>query len=123
MGLVHDREFCDMLHSMYTDSPLLQEAEERQDKMMDCNYLKVDIDAMVADLDVNDSNKQQLKKTLRKFEHGLFGGGLGKLKNCNLLISSSSPVSHRIREDIITFRRLMHTLVRKRFNVWLTLES
>ena len=82
MGSVHDRESYDMLHSMYTDSPLLQEAEERQDKMMDCNYSKVDIDAMVVDLDINNSNKQQLKKTLRKFENGLFGGGLGTLKNC-----------------------------------------
>ena len=60
MGSVHDREFCDMLHSIYTGSPLLQEAEERQDKMMDCNYLKVDIDDMIADLDITDSNKQQL---------------------------------------------------------------
>ena len=23
MGSVHDRKFCDMLHSMYTNSPLL----------------------------------------------------------------------------------------------------
>ena len=81
MGSVHDREFCDILHSMYTDSPLLQEAEERQYKMMDCNYSRVDIDAMVAHLDIDDSNKEQLKKTLRKFENGLFSGGLGKLKN------------------------------------------
>ena len=58
MGSVHDRNFCEMLHSMYTDSPLLQEAEERQDKMIDRNFLKVDIDAMVADLDIDDSNKQ-----------------------------------------------------------------
>ena len=78
MGSVHDRVFCDMLHSMYTDRPLLHEAEERQDKMMDCNYSKVDIDAMVADLDIEDNNEEQLKKILRKFEHGLFGGGLGR---------------------------------------------
>ena len=64
MGSVNDRNFCEMLHSMYTDSPLLQEAEERQDKMMDCNYSKVGIDAMVVDLDIDDSNKQQPKKTL-----------------------------------------------------------
>ena len=67
---------------MYTGSPLLKEAEERQGKMMDCNYSKVDIDAMVADLEIDNSNKEQLKKTLRKFENGLFGGWLGKLKNC-----------------------------------------
>ena len=81
MGSCQDRDMCDMLHSMYTDSPLLQEAKERQDRMVDCNYLKVDIDVMVVDLDINDSNKKQLKKTLKKFEGGLFGGGLGTLKN------------------------------------------
>ena len=82
IGSCQDIDMCDMLHSMYTDSPLLPEAEERQDRMMDCNYLKVDIDAIVIDLDINDSNKQQLKKTLKKFEGGLFGGGLGTLTNC-----------------------------------------
>ena len=35
---------------------------------MDCIYSKFDIDAMIADLDTDDSNKEQLKKTLRKFE-------------------------------------------------------
>ena len=37
---------------------------------------------MVVDLEINDSNKEQLKKTLRKFENSLLGGGLGELKNC-----------------------------------------
>ena len=82
MASVHNSNFCDMPHSMYTDSALLQEAEERQDRMMDCNCSKVDIDVLVVDLDINDSNKEQLRKTLRKFEDGLFGGGLGELKNC-----------------------------------------
>ena len=80
LGLVHDRDMCNM--SMYTNSPLLQEAEEQQHRMMECNYSMVDIDAMVADLDINNSNKEQLRKTLWKFENGLFGGGLGELKNC-----------------------------------------
>ena len=71
-----------MLHCIYTNSPLLQEVEQQQDKMMDYNYSKVNIDAMVADFELNDSNKEQLKKTLRKFENGLFGGGLGEVKNC-----------------------------------------
>ena len=43
---------------MYTDSPLLQEAEEKQDKMMNCNYSKIDIDSIVADLDIDNSNKK-----------------------------------------------------------------
>ena len=66
---------------------------------MDCNYSKVDIDAMVADLDMHDSNKQQLKTTLRKFEDGLFGGELGTLKNCKpahiKLKPSASPYKGR----------------------------
>ena len=59
-----------MLYSMHTDSPLLQEAEERQNKMFECNYSKVniDIDAMVNDLDIDATNKEELKKTLRKIE-------------------------------------------------------
>ena len=46
-----------MLYSMYTNSPLLQEAEERQDKMMDCDYTKVDIDALVSELDIDNSSR------------------------------------------------------------------
>ena len=66
MGSVQDRNFCEMFYSMYTDSPLLQEAKEQQDRMMNCNYSKVDIDAMVADLDIDNSNKEQLRKTFTK---------------------------------------------------------
>ena len=67
-----------MLYSIYTDSTLLQEAEEWQDKMMDCNYSKVNFDALVVELDIDDSNLEQLRTTLRKFEKGLFGRGLGR---------------------------------------------
>ena len=73
MGSVHDVDMCKMLHSMYTDSPRLQEAEERQDRMMDGNYSKIDIDAMVADLDIDDSNKEQLRKTLKKLKIDFLG--------------------------------------------------
>ena len=72
IGSVHNKDTCSMLYSMYTNSPLLQEAEERQDKMMDCNYMKVDIDALVAELDIDNSSIKQLRATLRKFEKGRF---------------------------------------------------
>ena len=66
---------------------------------MNCNYSKFDIDVMVADLDIDDSNKKQLRKTMRKFENCLFGGGLGKLKNCKLahikLKSGAIPFKRR----------------------------
>ena len=57
IGAVHDRDMCSMLYSMHTDSPLLQEAEERQNKMLDCNYSKMDIDAIVSSLDIDGNNK------------------------------------------------------------------
>ena len=42
-----------MIYSMYTNSPLIQEAEEYQNKMLDCNYSKVDIDTMILSLDID----------------------------------------------------------------------
>ena len=71
IGAVHDRDMCSMLYSMHTDSPLLCEAEERQNLMLDYNYSKVDVDAMVAELNIDNSSKDQLRSTLRKFEKGL----------------------------------------------------
>ena len=58
IGPGHDKDRFLMFYSMYIDSSLLQEAEEQQDKVMDCNYSKVDIDVMVADLDIINSNKE-----------------------------------------------------------------
>ena len=72
VGSVHNKDTCSMIYSKYTNSPLLQEAEERQDKMMDCSYSKVDIDALVAELDIKDSSREQLRATLRKFEKGQY---------------------------------------------------
>jgi hypothetical protein len=80
-GMLQSKELCSMLYSMHTDSPLLKEAEERQNKMLDANYSKVDIQKMVTDLDITDVSKSKLLRMLRRFENGLFGGGLGKLTN------------------------------------------
>ena len=64
MDSIHNKEICEMLHSMYIDSPILQETEELQDIMIDCNYSKVDVAMIVADLDINNNNKEQLRKKL-----------------------------------------------------------
>ena len=79
MGFVHDKEFCLRCFIACIQTVLfsMMQIEERQDKMMNCIYSKVDIDAMVADLDINNSNKQHLRKTLRKFENGLFWWKVG----------------------------------------------
>ena len=73
--------------------------------MMDFNYSKVDIDAMVVDLDIDDSNKEQLRKTLRKFEHRLFGGGLGQLKNCK-------PAHIKLKLGVIPYKGCYYNLHR-----------
>ena len=92
-----------MLYSMYTNSHLLQEVEERQHLMLDCNYSKVDVDAMVADLDIDDSSKDQLRTTLQNFEKGLFGGGLGKLKHCK-------PAHIKLREGFVPHKGQYYNL-------------
>ena len=70
-----------MLYSMHTDSPILQEAEERQNKMLDCDYSKVNIGNMLSDVDIDSSSKDKLKIILYIFIPGLFGRDLGKLQN------------------------------------------
>ena len=52
--------------------------EERQDRILDANYTKVDIDEMVDGLDIQRSSKRSFKTSLKNFPK-LFGGGLGKL--------------------------------------------
>ena len=44
--------------------------------------MRVDVDALVVELDIDNSNRKQLRATFRKFKKGLFGGGLSKLTNC-----------------------------------------
>ena len=92
-----------MLHRMYTDSPLLQEVKEQQYGMMDCNYSKVDIDVMVADLESNDSNNNKLTETQRKFEKGLFGGDLNNLKNCK-------PAHIKLKPGVRPYKGMFYNL-------------
>ena len=63
---------------IYTESSLLQLEEARQDKLLDVNYSRVDIDNMVQDLDIARDSKRKLKSSLNKYKT-LFGRGLGKL--------------------------------------------
>ena len=70
-----DREMCEMLYLIHTDSPIIKEMEERSDRILDADYLKVNIPAMVADLDITEASKRKLQTTLEKFPV-LFGGGL-----------------------------------------------
>ena len=68
-----------MLYNLHTESPVLQQEEERQSKILDCNYSKVDIQKLVSDLDLSRDSKRKLIKSLSKFQKP-FSGGLGKVE-------------------------------------------
>ena len=64
---------------MHTESPVLQQEEERQSKILDCNYSKVDIQKLVSDLDLSRDSKRKLIKSLSKFQK-LFSEELSKVE-------------------------------------------
>ena len=66
ISTIKDCNFVKMLYSIYinslhTNSSILQEVEERQNKMLDCDYMIVIIGNMVANLDINNSSKDKIK--------------------------------------------------------------
>ena len=79
LGIISDADTCNMIYDLHTTIPILQEEEERQGKILDADYSKVDIDGMVNGLDIARATKTKLKQTLNKFPT-LFGGGLCTLK-------------------------------------------
>ena len=80
LNTIYNRKVCEMLYSIHTDSPIIKEQEDQMNKMLDCDYSKVDIKKIVNELNLTLASKIKLKTTLKKFPE-LFGGGLGKLKN------------------------------------------
>lgn len=78
LGTLSDLKTCTMIYDLHTISPILQQEEDRQRRILDADYSKVDIDSMVNDLDIAKATKKKLKQTLNKFPT-LFGGGLGLL--------------------------------------------
>ena len=73
-----DKETCSMIYDLHTTSPILQQQQDRQRKILDVNYSKVDIDDMINGLKITKASKTKLKQTLNKFPT-LFRGGLGLL--------------------------------------------
>lgn len=59
---------CSLFYSIHTNSLLLKETEENHNKMLDCNYFKIDINAIVAGVGIDDNNKKNLQITIRKFK-------------------------------------------------------
>ena len=78
LGILSDKTTCSMIYDLHTTSPILQQEEDRQRRILDADYSKVDIDDMVNGLDIANASKAKLKQTLNKFPT-LFGGRLGLL--------------------------------------------
>ena len=74
-GELSDGRYCERLFNMHTNSPILKQMEERQERILDTNYTKVDIDVIVDSLNIQRSSKRSFKSTLKKYPK-LFGGGL-----------------------------------------------
>ena len=66
VGMLQSKDVCSMLYSIHTDSPLIKEAEDRQNKMLDADYSKVDISKMINNLEISDTSKSKLFKCLRR---------------------------------------------------------
>ena len=78
LGTLSDEETCSMIYDLHTITPILQSEKNRQRRILDADYSKVDIDDMVNGLDIAKASKSKLKQTVNNFPI-LFGRGLGLL--------------------------------------------
>ena len=74
-----DQETVNAIYALTQDSPVIQQAEQRQQKILDADYSAVDIDDYVNGLtELTTVEKEQLKHMLKRHPK-LFQGGLGVL--------------------------------------------
>ena len=78
LGILSDNITCSMIYDLHTTSPILQQQQDRQTRILGADYSQVDINDMVNGLDIAKASKAKLKQTLNKIPT-LFGGGLGLL--------------------------------------------
>jgi hypothetical protein len=93
-----DDEILHMLYNAANEPEILQDAEKRQNHILDADYRKVEVYPFVQELEhLTGDEKHTLGKTLKKFLT-LFGGGLGMLniKPVKLeLIDGAKPYTAR----------------------------
>jgi hypothetical protein len=86
---LNDNESLHMLYHVANEPDILQEAEKRQNRILDADYRKLEVDPYVQELEhLTKEEKQVLCETLKKFPT-LFGGGIG-ISLCTLLQLSKS---------------------------------
>jgi len=113
LGAVSDRETCNLLYTLNTASPILQEEEDRQAKILDADYSKVDIRSMVDELDISNETKQKLTTALAKFASTLFGGGLGKVDMKPIELEIKTMRSHTVADTTLCRRLMKHHSVKR----------
>ena len=101
LGELAEKTKCEGIYFAHTQPPILQMEEERQQKILDADYTKVDIDAMVKGLDITRDEKRALIATLKKFPK-LFGGGLGQV--------NIEPVTIELQEGIKPVRQRYYSV-------------
>jgi hypothetical protein len=76
---LNNGEILHMLYRAANEPDILQEAEKRQNRILDADYRKIEVDPFVQELKhLTMDEKQILGQTLKKLPT-LFGGGLGML--------------------------------------------
>jgi hypothetical protein len=78
-GVIQNRYLWHHTYALSVAAPVIQEDEERQSRILDADYSKIDIAQHVSELDhLNSEEKRVLTEMLNQFPV-LFGGGLGTL--------------------------------------------
>jgi len=78
-GIVTDEQALDLIYQMTQEPTVLKQAEERQARILDADYSKVEMTDFVDSLGhLNPDERSELVTTLDQFPT-LFGGGLGAL--------------------------------------------
>jgi hypothetical protein len=78
-GVLSDQETVNAIYAYTQDPTILQEAEDRQKRILDADYSAVEIDEYIAELThLSPAEKSELKNVLERHP-SLFRGGLGVL--------------------------------------------
>ena len=72
-GTIIDEDICHIRCSLHTNAPILKETEERDERILDANYSKVNINKMIDKLKIKNNIKQKKKaeRDSEKVPHSL----------------------------------------------------
>ena len=74
-----DEVGLEALYDMSVETPILQQAEARQKRILDADYSKVDLEAYIEELKHLNKEERSLLQKVLSSHPTLFGGGLGQL--------------------------------------------